>query len=155
MTKLQVYAPDYQYLLMSGYASYSLQLVKHIQIIRIDTNSVNLTQFKSLLEIIANSPLSYLALKFYSKDSTAALSYTNLFKETKLRIETRISIELSNCTLTDATAVNILSTDVNILSTAVNIFSTKVNRNIAGMKLLNSKYSNQFIQLISNQFSAL
>ena len=48
----------------------SLQLVKHIQVIYIDTNSVNLTQFKSFLEIIANSPLSYLALRFYNKDST-------------------------------------------------------------------------------------
>ena len=147
----------------------SLQLVKHIQVIYIDTNSVNLTQFKSLLEIIANSPLSYLALKFYSKDSTEVLSYTDLLKETKLRTETRISIELYNCTLTDATDVNILSTDVNILptdvnalstavnilSTGVNILSTGVNRNIAGMRLHWSKHSNQFLLSIANQISAL
>ena len=119
----------------------SLQLVKHIQVIRIDTDSFNLTQFKSLLEIIANSPLSYLVLRLSRKDSAKVLSYTHLFKETKLRIETRICIELSRCTLTDATAVNILS--------------TAVNRNIAGMKLHNSKYSNQFIQSIVNQLSAL
>ena len=123
-------------------------LVKHIQVIYIDTDSVNLTLFKSLLEIIANSPLSYLALRFYNKDSTEVLSYTDLFKETKLRIETRITIELTYCTLTDATAVNILSTDVNILSTGV-------NRNIAGMKLHESEYSNQFLQSIANQISAL
>ena len=125
----------------------SLQLVNHIQVIRINTDSVNLTQFKSLLEIIANSPLSYLALRFSNKDSTEFLTYTDLFKETKLRIETRISIELSFCTLTDAN-VNTLSTDVNTLSTAV-------NRNIAGMKLYNSEYSNQFLQSIANQISAL
>ena len=119
----------------------SLQLVKHIQVIHIDTNSINLTQFKSLLEIIANSPLSYLALRFSHKDSHKVLSYTDLFKETKLRIETRISIDLNDCTLRDATAVNILSTDV--------------NRNIAGMGLYWSKYSNQFIQLIANRLSAL
>ena len=119
----------------------SLQLVKHIQVIHIDTRSVNLTQFKSLLEIIAKSHLSYLALRLYGKDSTKVLSYTDLFKETKLRIETRISIELYRCTLTDATAVNILSTEV--------------NRNIAGMRLHHSKYSNQFIQSIANQISAL
>ena len=119
----------------------SLQLVKHIQIIHIDTTFVNLTQFKSLLEIIANSPLSYLALKFPHKDTTEVLTYTDLFKETKLRTETRISIELKRCILTDAT-------DVNILSTAV-------NRNIAGMRLYISEYSNQFIQLIANQISAL
>ena len=133
----------------------SLQLVKHIQVIRIDTDSVNLTQFKSLLEIIANSPLSYLALEFYKKDSTEVLAYTDLFKETKLRIETRISIELYGCTLTDSTAVNTLSTGVKILSTCVNILSTGVNRNIAGMKLYNSEYSNQFLQSIANQISAL
>ena len=74
-----------------------------------------------MLEIIANSPLSYLALRFDSKDSIEVLTYTDLFKETKLRIETKISIELYGCTLTDATDVNILYTDV--------------NRNIAGMKL--------------------
>ena len=101
-----------------------------------------------MLEIIANSPLSYLALRFFKKDSNEVLSYTDLFKETKLRTETRISIELKECTLTDATAVNILSTDVNVLPTAV-------NRNIAGMKLDNLKYSNQFIQSIANQISAL
>ena len=133
----------------------SLQLVNHIQVIRIDTDSVNLTQFKSLLEIIANSPLSYLALKFYEKDSTQVLTYTNLFKETKLCIETRISIVLEECTLTDATAVNILSTGVNILSTAINILSTGVNRNIAGMRLDWNEYSNQFLQSIANQISAL
>ena len=94
-----------------------------------------------MLEIIANSPLSYLALKFSRKDSTEVLAYTDLFKESKLRIETRISIELTKCTLTDATAVNILSTDV--------------NRNIAGMKLDRSKCSNQFLQSIVNQISAL
>ena len=147
----------------------SLQLVKHIQVIYIDTYSVNLTQLKSLLEIISNSPLSHLALRFSFRNSTEVLAYTDLFKETKLRIETRISIELFNCNLTDATAVNILSTDVNtlstnvntlstnvnILSTGVNILSTGVNRNIAGMRLEYSKYSNQFIQLITNQISAL
>ena len=161
----------------------SLQLVKHIQVIRIDSNSVNLTQFKSLLEIIANSPLSYLALRFSHKDSTEVLTYTDLFKETKLRIETRISIELYGCTLTDATDVNTLSTGVNILSTGVNILSTGVNmlstdvntlstgvntlstdvnilstgvnRNIAGMKLEYSEYSNQFLKSIANQISAL
>ena len=119
----------------------SLQLVKHIQVIYIDTNSVNLTQFKSLLEIIANSPLSYLALKFHSKYSTEVLTYTDLFKVTKLRTENRISIELYRCVLTDTTAVNILS--------------TAVNRNIAGMRLQNSKNSNQFLQSIANQISAL
>ena len=133
----------------------SLQLVKHIQVIHIHTDSVNLTQFKSLLEIISNSPLSYLALRFYNKDSTEVLAYTHLFKETKLRIETRISIELSFCTLTDATAVNTLSTGVNTLSTDVSILSTTVNRNIAGMRLHTSKYSNQFLQLIANQISVL
>ena len=94
-----------------------------------------------MLEIIANSPLSYLALSFYDKDSTEVLAYTDLFKETKLRTETRICIELYNCDLTDATDVNILSTGVNM--------------NIAGMRLFGSKYSNQFIQLIANQISAL
>ena len=133
----------------------SLQLVKHIQVIHIHTDSVNLTQFKSLLEIIANSPLSYLALRFYDKDSTEVLTYTDLLKETKLRIETRISIELYHCTLTDATAVNILSTGVNTLSTDVSILSTTVNRNIAGVRLHTSKYSNQFLQLIANQISVL
>ena len=126
----------------------SLQLVNHIQVIRLDTNSVNLTQFKSLLEIIANSPLSYLALKFHFRDFNKVLSHTDLFKETKLRMETRICIELTHCTLTHATDVNILSTDVNILSTGV-------NRNIAGIKLDYSKYSNQFIRSIANQISAL
>ena len=119
----------------------SLQLVNHIQVIRIETNSVNLTQFKSLLEIISNSPLSYLVLRFFKKDSNEILTYTNLFKETKLRIDTRICIELKECTLTDTTAVNTLSTGV--------------NRNIAGMKLDRSKCSNQFLQSIANQISAL
>ena len=127
----------------------SLQLVNHIQVIYIETDSVNLTQFKSLLEIIAKSSLSYLALRFYEiLDSTRVLAYTDLFKETKLRIETRISIELSDCTLTDAIAVSILSTGVNTLF-------TDINRNIAGVKLDWIKYSNQFIQSIANQIPAL
>ena len=118
----------------------SLQLVKQIQVIHIETNSVNLTQFKSLLEIIANSPLSYLALQFHCKHCIEVLTYTDLFKETKFKTETRICIQLNCCTLTDATAVNTLST---------------VNRNIAGMRLFVSKYPNQFLQSIANQISAL
>ena len=51
--------------------------------------------------------------------------------------------------------MSIHSTGVNILSTGINILSTAVNRNIAGMKLDNSKYSNQFIQLITNHLSDL
>ena len=120
----------------------SLQLIKHIQLIHINTSLVKLTQFKSLLEIIANSPLSYLALRFSSDHSMNILSYTDLFKETNIRIETRISIELSRSTLTNATAVN--------------LFSTDVNRTIAGMKLFWSRYSNQFVNLIAKtQLSAL
>ena len=130
----------------------SVQLVKHIQVIHIDTNLVNVTQFKSLLEIIANSPLSYLALEFFRKDSTKILAYTDLFKETKLSIETRISIELYLCSLIDLLAV---STDVNILPTDVNILSTDVIKNIAGIKLECSVCSNQFLQSIANQLSAL
>ena len=100
------------------------------------------------MEIIGKSPLSYLALRFSFTNSTEVLDYTDLFKETKLRTETRICIELFNCNLRDATGVNILSTGVNILSTGV-------NRNIAGMRLDNSIYSNQFILSIANQISAL
>ena len=119
----------------------SLQLVNHIKVIYIDADFVNLTQFKSLLEIIANSPLSYLAMRFSRKDSTEVQSYTDLFNETKLRIETRISIELFDCTLTDVKAVNILS--------------TYFNMNIYGVRLHHNKFCNQFIQLIANQLSAL
>ena len=91
-----------------------------------------------MLEIIANAPLIYLALELFDKDSTEVLAYTDLFKETKLRTETRISIDLSGCTLTDSTAVNILSTDVNILSTGVNILSTDVNTLSTGVNTLST-----------------
>ena len=120
----------------------SLQLVDHIQLIYIDTNYVNLTQFKSLLKSIGNSPISYIALNFYGKYSTKVLSYTYLFREIKIGIETKISIQLLNCTHTGAPAVN--------------IFSTNLNMNIASMRFSNNKYSNQLIdQIANNHISAL
>ena len=119
----------------------SLQLVSEIQLIYIETDFINPTQFKFLIQNLVICSVQYLALEFYDKDSTTVLPYIDLIRETDLLFGTRISLELKRCDLTGVT------TD--------NPFLLTTNQNIYSMKLFYNKYSNEFLLQLNNQFSVL
>ena len=119
----------------------SLQLVSKIQLIYIDTDFINPTQFKFLTQNLGICSVQFLALKFSVKDSTTVLPYIYLIRETDLLFGTRISLELCSCDLTGVT------TD--------NPFLLTTNQNIYSMNLSLNKYSNEFLMQLNNQFSVL
>ena len=118
----------------------SLQLLSQIRLISIKTEFINPKQFIYFIEKVKVCSLHYLALKFYNKDSTKILEYTNTIRETQLMFDTKLCLNLLGCDITGDTAVNIFSNNNQIL------FSLILNSN---------KYSNECQQQIANQLTAL
>ena len=118
----------------------SLKLVNKIQLIYFDTDSINTTQFYSLMQEMRNCSVSLLALRFSNKDSNTVLSYTAIIRNTEMKFDTKISFDLSNCNLRDETGVRIFQTTNQILS---------------GLSLFLNKYSNKVIKELTNQMSAI
>ena len=121
----------------------SLQLVNQIQLIHIDADVVDLTQFESLLKEMRNYSLSYFALKFEknyfstkSSISAKVLAYTNLIANTELGSITKICIDLYRCQLT--------------VQTAVNLFSLPATKNVTFMRLTRDTYSDQMLRIIAS-----
>ena len=118
----------------------SLKLVNKIQLIYIDTDYINTTQFNSLMQEMRNCSVSLLALKFFQKDSNTVLSYTEIIGNTEMKFNTKISFELHGCNLRDETGVRIFQTTNQILS---------------GLRLYYNEYSNNVIKELTNQMSAI
>ena len=119
----------------------SLDLVSHIRYLDIDTRYINANQFKSLTQKMRISSISLFALRFYSKDSTTVLSYTDLIRETELNVNTKISIQLMDCDFSDVTDVN--------------LFSPTNNQILSSISLWRNKYSDKVLQQLTNQLSAI
>ena len=118
----------------------SLKLVNKIQLIYIDTDDINKTQFNSLMQEMRNISVNLLALEFYKKDSKTVLSYTEIIRNTELKFDTKINFELYECNLRDETGVRIFQT---------------TNQIISGLRLFENKYSNNVIKELTNQMSAI
>ena len=142
------YFPDTIYLYIQSAVSpnewicfiQSLKLVNQIQLIYIDTDSINTTQFNSLMQEMRNCSVCFLALEFSDKDSNTVLSYTEIIRKTEMKFDTKISFELQLCNLRDETGVRIFQTTNQILS---------------GLRLIRNKYSNNVIKELTNQISAI
>ena len=119
----------------------SLQLVSKIQLIYIDTILINPTQFKSLLQKLGICSVQYLALRFSGIDFTTILPYSDLIRETDLLFDTKISLELYWCNLTDVTI------DTPFLLTT--------NQNLSSMRIFNNNFTYEFQLQLNKQFSAL
>ena len=119
----------------------SLQFLSQIQLIHIHTEYINPIQFKCLLKEMRNCFINYLAISFYDKDSTTVLEYTNLIRDTEFCFDTKISIDLSECNMSDTTAVE--------------LFSPTTNQNLSCITLIGTWLSNEFLKALSNQLTAL
>ena len=145
----QQYFPDPIYLYIQSAVSpnewicfiQTLKLVNKIQLIYIHTDIINTTQFNSLIQEMRNCSVSLLALEFYQKHSNTVLSYTEIFRNTEMKFDTKISFDLSECNLSDD-------------ETGVRIFQT-TNQILSGMRLFINIYSNTVIKELTNQMSAI
>ena len=118
----------------------SLKLVNKIQLIYINTDNINTTQFNSLMQELKYCSVSLLALKFYEKGSNTVLFYTKIIRNTEMKFDTKISFELYWCNFSDETGVRIFQT---------------TNQIISGMRLISNEYSNKVIKELTNQMSAI
>ena len=119
----------------------SLQFLSQIQLIHIYTEYINPIQFKCLLKEVRNCFVNYLAILFVDKDSTTVLEYTNLIRDTEFCFDTKISIDLYECNMSDTTAVE--------------LFSPTTNQNLSCVSLRDTELSNEFLKALSNQLTAL
>ena len=119
----------------------TLKLVCRIQLINIDTSHINTIQFNSFIQEMRLCSVNLLALSFHEKDSTTVLSYTDIIRETGMKFDTRISIQLYNCDFRDKTGVN--------------LFPTPTNQIIDSLRLIENKYSYKALQDLINHFSAI
>ena len=85
--------------------------------------------------------INLLALRFIGKDSTTVQLYTNIIRNTGMKFDTKVSIELSFCNFR--------------FQTSVNLFPAPTNQIIASLKLFVNKYSNTTFQELTNQFSTI
>ena len=118
----------------------SLNYIRKLQIIFIDTSLINPTQFSSLLNRLSSCSLGYLALHFYKRDYRTIQSYTTLLSA-GTSIQYKISIELNQCLLTD-------------MYPSPPLFSTQTQF-IGSIKLYKSKISDQILTQLTNQFSCI
>ena len=118
----------------------SLQLLSQIQLITIETKFINPKQFIDFIEKAKVCSLHYLALKFYFKNSTEILEYTNTIRDTQLMFDTKLCLFLHDCNLTGDTAVNLFS---------------NYNQILFSLLLSNNEYSNKYLKQIANQLTAL
>ena len=118
----------------------SLQLLSQIQLIYIHTGSINQKQFIDLIENVKFCSVHYLALKFYHSEPTRIFEYTDTIRDTQLMFDTKLCLHLQYCNLTRDTAVSIFSSTNQILSS---------------LMLYSNGYSNECLQQIANQITAL
>ena len=118
----------------------SLKVFSQIQLIYIYNDYINTTQFYSLMQEMGNCSIKLLALNFSDTDSTTILSYIEIIRDTEMKFDTKISIELFDCNLSDETGVGIFQTKDQIIS---------------GLSLFHNKYSNEVIKELTNQMSAI
>ena len=102
----------------------SLQFLSQIQLIDIYTEYINPIQFKCLLKEMRNCFVSYLAILIDIKDSTTVLEYTNLIRDTEFSFDTKISIDLFGCIMSDTTAVELFSPTTNQNLSCINLIDT-------------------------------
>ena len=119
----------------------TLKLVCRIQLIYIYTSHISPTQFNSLIQEMRICSVNLLALYFDNKDSTTVLTYTDIIRETGMKFDTKISIELF---CWNSTAER-----------GVNLFPTATNQIIDSLRIVMNDYSFKALKEIINHFSAI
>ena len=120
----------------------SLELVAPIQLIYVDTTYINAIQLNSLMEKLQSCVVTYLIMKFYKKNSSDILAYSDLIGNTNFNFDTKISINLEGCNLTELTPSNFFTSII-------------TNQKLYNLRLQTNNYSYQFQRIISDQLTCL
>ena len=118
----------------------SLNYIRKLQIVFINTFVINPTQFSLFLKQLSSCSLSYLALAFFRQDYRTIQSYTTLLLA-GTSVHYKVSIELNQCELTE-------------MYPSTPLFSTH-NQFMGSIKLYQSKVSDEILTQLMNQFSRI
>ena len=119
----------------------SLKWIQQIQLLHIGTWCINPIQFMSLLKEFRFCSVKYLAITFRRNSSKEVLAYTDSIRDSEFSFDTKISIDLSECDMSDPTAVG--------------LFSPTTNHMLSGINLLYTNLSDEFFKALTNQITAL
>ena len=118
----------------------SLNYIKKLQIVYIDTHLINLIQFSSFIKQLSSCSLSYLALSFSQQDSRTIQSYTTLLSAAT-STHYKIGIDITQCELTE-------------MQPSTPLFSAQ-EQFIGSIRLYESKVSDVILSQLINQFSCI
>ena len=117
----------------------SLPLFEHIHLIYVDSDYVTSEQLFDLFESIKQCSVSCVALKLYNKSDTEVLDYANAIQRTQLT-NTKLSLELHNCKLTETETAKALST-------------CSTNQILSGVSLYGNEFLPDTLNLLTNHIS--
>ena len=120
----------------------SLNYICQIEILYIQINLINPKQFGSLLRQLSSCSLSYLSIAFFGNEPEPIQSYTSLISSTDIPINYKISLNLSNCVLTES-------------QPSSHLFPTTNNNWTGSNFLCDSRISNEILINLINQFSCI
>ena len=112
-----------------------------IRLIYISTYCISPKQFIDFIGRVKVCFVHHIKMRFSEKDTHSILLYINTIKNTEFLFDTKISIHLGECDLTDETAVD--------------FFPPCSNQNLCELYLQGNNYSIEFQLLLANQFSTL
>ena len=117
----------------------SLPLFEHIHLILVHSDYVTPEQLFDLFECIKKCSVSCVALQLSNKSNTEVLDYANAIQRTQLT-NTKLSLELYECKLTEIETVKALST-------------CSANQILSGLSLYNDEFPPDTLSLLTNQMS--
>ena len=120
----------------------SLNYFCQIEILFMQAYLINPIQFRSLLHQLSSCSLRYLAIAFFGIETEPIQSYTSLLSSTDIPINYNISLNLSNCVLTES-------------QPSSHLFPTTNNNWTGSIKLEESEISNEILTNLINQFSCI
>ena len=119
----------------------SLQFISQIELINIRTEIISPIQFECLLKEMKICSVNSLAIIFNFIHYTTVLEYTKIIRYAEFSFDTKISIDLFKCNMTDTTAVE--------------LFSPTTNQKLSCINLRDTMLSNAFLNALANQLTAL
>ena len=120
----------------------SLTYICQIEILYIQIYLINPKQFSSLLHQLSFCSLSYLAIAFFGDEPEPIQSYTSFISSTDIPINYKISLNFSNCVLTETQPPS-------------HLFPTTNNNWTGSIKLHESEISNEILTNLINHFSCI
>ena len=118
----------------------SLPRFEHIHLIYVESRYVTPEQLFDLFESIKQCSVSCVALKLECESNAEVLDYANAIQRTQLTNQTKLSLELYKCKLTDKETIEVLST-------------CSANQILSGLSLDDNEFPRDTLSVLKNQIS--